>query len=386
MRIISIIFIAALAGALVGGAVGYVEVRNDLDPVNSFPGEAIVSPENADKKLPLAKVDDPHYDFGTMQRGTSKSHEFTIRNVGNAPLKIWKGTASCKCTDFVVPEGSIEPGGTAKVKVEWSAKSDNGPFSQTANVLTDDQLHPSLELRIDGKIMSASGVEPGDFAFDKIPVGESRTAQVYVMAMLQDELTVSEPVLSDPATRDRFDVKIEPVEAKDLPNKEAKRGVRISVTAKPGLPIGRFVEWLSLKTSMPEAEKLEIPISGQIVGDISVRGTGWNEEAGAVKIGSVKSSEGKRTNLSVAVRGESAETTKFEVKSVDPPEMKVTLGAPKKLKEGLVQVPVEIEIPAGTRPMVRLDTSQGEGGKILLSTTHPKIKELAIGVHFAVER
>ena len=96
---------------------------------------------------------------------------------------------------------------------------------------------------------------------------------------------------------------------------------------------------------MPEAEKLEIPISGQIVGDISVRGTGWNEEAGAVKLGSVKSSEGKRTNLSVAVRGENAESTKFEVKSVDPPEMKVTLGEPKKLKDGLVQVPVEIEIP-----------------------------------------
>ena len=67
-------------------------------------------------------------------------------------------------------------------------------------MLTDDQLHPSLELRIDGKIVSASGVEPPDFVFDKIPIGESRTAQVYVMAMLQDELTVSDPQLSDPAT------------------------------------------------------------------------------------------------------------------------------------------------------------------------------------------
>jgi Protein of unknown function (DUF1573) len=386
MRIISIIFVAALIGAVVGGAVGYVEVRRDLDPINEFPGDTIVSPKNANEALQAAKADDPRHDFGTMQRGTSKSHEFTIRNVGTAPLKLRKGTASCKCTDFIVPEDSIAPGATAKVKVVWSAKSDTGPFHQTANVLTDDPLHPSIELTINGEIMSASGVEPGDFSFDKIPVGESRTAQVYVMAMLQDELTVSDPELSDPATRDRFDVKIEPAETKDLPNKAAKRGVRISVTAKPGLPIGRFAEWLSLKTSMPEAEKLEIPISGQIVGDISVRGTGWNEEAGAVKVGSVKSGEGKRTNLSVAIRGESAESTKFEVKSVDPPEMKVTLGEPKKLKEGLVQVPVEIEIPLGTRPMVRLDTSQGEAGKILLSTTHPKIKELAIGVHFAVER
>ena len=41
---------------------------------------------------------------------------------------------------------------------------------------------------VDGKIMSASGVEPPDLLFDKLSVGETKTAQVYVMAMLQDEL------------------------------------------------------------------------------------------------------------------------------------------------------------------------------------------------------
>ena len=51
-----------------------------------------------------------------------------------------------------------------------------------------------------------------------------------------------------------------------------------------------------------------------------------------------------------------------------------------------MQVPIEIEIPPGLRPMVRLDTAQGDRGKIILSTTHPKVKELAIGVHFSVER
>ena len=58
--------------------------------------------------------------------------------------------------------------------------------------------------------------------------------------------------------------------------------------------------------------------------------------------------------------------------------MKVTLGEPKKLKDTLVQVPVEIEIPPGTRPMVHLDTAQGEAARIVFSTTQPKIKELAI--------
>ena len=86
------------------------------------------------------------------------------------------------------------------------------------------------------------------------------------------------------------------------------------------------------------------------------------------------------------VRGENADDVKFEIESVDPPELKVTIGEPKKLKDSLCMCRLDIEIPPGTRPMVRLDTSQGERGKFVLTTTHPKMKELAIGVQFAVER
>jgi hypothetical protein len=386
MRILSLIVVAAFVGSLVGGAVGYVEIRNDLNPPNELPGEMEATAPDASGAVPRAEVAEAHYDFGTMQRGTKKSHEFVIRNVGAAPLKLRAGTTSCKCTLSEVSETPLPPGESTMVKVQWTAKSDNGPFRQTANVLTNDPLHSTLELTVDGRIMSASGVEPAELAFDKIPVGEGRTAQVYVMAMLDDDLQVSEPQLSDAATRDRFDVKIEPVDPKDLPNKAAKRGVRVSVTAKEGLPIGRFTQWLSVKTNLAEAEALEIPVMGQVVGDISVHGTGWVEEQGALKMGSFRSSEGRKEKISVSVRGENAGDVAFKVLSCDPPEMKVTIGEPKKLKDTLVQVPLEIEIPPGTRPMVRLDTAQGEPGKIILSTTHPKIKELSIGVQFAVER
>ena len=59
--------------------------------------------------------------------------------------------------------------------------------------------------------------------FDKIAVGETKSAEVYVMAMLQDDLTVSDPELFSADTRDKFDVKIEPVERDELPNQSAKR-------------------------------------------------------------------------------------------------------------------------------------------------------------------
>jgi hypothetical protein len=386
MRILSTILIAVLVGGVVGGAVAYVQVRNDLDPVTAFPGETEIKLDAKNQKLPRVKIAEPSFKFGAMQRGTTMSHEFEIQNVGEVPLLLKAGATSCKCTLSEVGEAPVPPGGSTKVKLQWSAKSDNGPFRQTATITTNDPLQSSIELSVDGSIMSASGVEPADIAFDKIAVGDSKSAEVYVMAMLQDDLKVSDPVFSDATLRDKFVARIEPVDPKDLPNKSARRGMRVTVTLQPGLPVGRFHQWLSLRTNLTQAESLEIPISGQVVGDINVHGTGWSEERGVLNIGNVKSSEGAHNRLNIVVRGADAPNTTFTIKSVEPSEMKVSLGEPKKLKDTLLQVPLEIEIPAGTRPMVHLDTSQGEPGRIILSTTHPKIKELSVNVLFTVER
>jgi len=387
MRILTTILIAAVVGISVGGAVAYVQVR--IDPEASTPPPGVSdTPQLAESATqgPRVQVDEPHFNFGRMQRGTTKSHEFVIRNVGTAPLRLEVGQTSCKCTLGDVTGKPVPPGESTHVRLEWSAKSDQGPFRQTATVLTNDPLNSRIELTIEGEILAANSVMPPDLMFDKLPVGESKSAEVYVMAMLQDELTVSEAELSDPATLDKFEVRIEPVEREALPSPLAKDGVRITVTAKPGLPIGRFNQWLSLRTNLKDAEKLEIPVVGRVVGDITVHGIGWNEEQGALALGQVKSSEGKRAKVNVVVRGTDAAGVKFAVQSVDPPELKVTIGEPKQLRETLLHVPVEIEVPAGTRPMVRLDTAQGEAGRVVLKTTHPKINELQLGVRFSVER
>jgi hypothetical protein len=258
----------------------------------------------------------------------------------------------------------------------------------TATLFTNDPRQREITLTIDGEIVDASGVHPPDFAFDKVSVGETKTAEVYVMAMLQDELTISSAELSDVEYRDKFDVKVEPVDRDKLPVKTARDGVRITLATKPGLPVGRFSQYLTLTTNLKEGEKLHIPIFGRVVGDISIHGPRgmWLEDQGVLNLGPVESATGKKARLGLVVRGEGAESVKFEVGSLDPAELKVTFGEPTRLSASLARVPVDVEVPAGTPPMVRLGTSQGDEGKIVLTTTHPTMKELALGVRFAVER
>jgi hypothetical protein len=285
-----------------------------------------------------------------------------------------------------VDDTTIPPGGSTHVLLEWKALSDDPAFRQTATLMTHDPLQSQMELTIEGQITESTNVSPPDFMFDKITTGETKSAEVFLMAMLEDELEVSEAKISDPAVADKFDVRIEPVEHDKLPNPAAKKGVKITVTAKPGLPVGRLNQWLSLHTNLADAQTLDIPLIGRVVGDISVHGIDWNEEAGMLSLGKVKSAEGRRGRVNVVVRGPHAGDVKVEVQSVDPPELKTSVGEPKKLTDTLFHFPVEVEVPAGTRPMVRLNTAQGDEARIVLKTTHPVIKELVLGVRFSVER
>jgi hypothetical protein len=372
---------------VVGGAVAYVEVWTDRDAVELPPGDPgnPAAPPSLEK-APRIQVDEPNFNFGSMQLGRTKSHEFVIRNVGNAPLTLTAGKPSCQCTRFELVDETVPPGGSTKGLVEWTAKQERGPFRQTAPLTTNDPLQSRFELTIEGQITEATDFSPSGFYFDKIPFGESKSAEVFVMAMLQDDLQVTAPEMVHADTRDKFDVKIEPAPPDALPNPSARAGVRITVTALPDLPIGLIHQSLSLRTNMPEAEKLEIPVVGRVVGDISVHGTLWVEEQEVLMLGSIKGSQGRKEKVNIVVRGEGAADVTFQVGPVDPSELKVTIGESRRLSDTLLHVPVEIEVPPGTRPMARLDTAQGDAGKITLKTTHPKIKELVLGVRFAVER
>jgi len=392
MRILSLILISALIGSAIGATIAYVEVGSSQQPVVT--PQPLASELNREQKpeqhddtpQPHVEVDEEVYDFGTMQRGTTKSHDFVFKNMGQAPLTLKVGQTSCKCTVGEVAGDSIPPGESVEVHLEWSAKTGMGEFRQTATIETNDPARSQVLLTVEGEVTVATGVSPSDLMFDKLLAGESKSAEVYVMAMLQETLDVGHVELSMVETRDFFEINVEPVEPESLPNPKARAGVRITVTAKPGLPIGRFDQWLVLQTNMPDAEKLEIPLMGRLVGDISIHGRGWSEEQATLRMGRVKSDQGLRLSVNIVVRGEQASDITFEVQTCDPPELQAVLGEPRRLKKTLTHVPMTIEIPAGTRPMARQGTAQSDAAQIVLKTSHPETPKMVLKVLFAVER
>ena len=390
--------LAVVAGALGGATLGYWEARPwELDDLaGAAPAAATPSARNAGDSAPnrgpVALAKETTYEFGNMESGTKKRHSFPIKNDGDAPLKITFLSHTCKCTEVklgdkpVEPNDAIEvsPGGETTVALEWAAKVPPGPFRHGADFSTNDPRLPRLEIKVEGEIVASSTLLPAQFAFGTVRAGDKGRAEVLVLSFLEPEVKLEAPTVVEPKLAEHLTVTTEPVAKADLPDKNAVAGARLVAVYDARAGAGPFGGSIRVGTNLDKAQVLEIPVYGSVKGDVSIFGRGWNEAAGLLRMAPVASAEGGKTRLSVTVRGQQAAVIMLAVAKVEPAELKAALGE-RRTVGAIIQQELTIEIPPGTRPMVRAGENDGGEGQIVLSTTNPLTPEVRLRVNFTVK-
>lgn len=413
MKLFPLIAVSLGAGAAVGAALAYVE-RGDvapglLPPAGENDDLTATAADAADSAAgpaapvgPFAAVDSEVHNFGVMQRGTTKSHEFIFTNEGAAPLTLEVGSTTCKCTLGDVRTKPLAPGESSPVKLEWVAKSGAGEFRQTATVLTNDPRRPAIDLSVEGTIVDAAGLQPNELLLGKMKADEVGTASVYLATYdTRPDSPPLEASVSLPDTTpmaDRYEFSVERVAGEDVPLDQATSGVKITVKAGPGLPIGYVTEWVEVQTNLDEegatgaAEgmKLQVPLLAQVEGDISLHGAGWSKERGLLNLGKVAASGGKAAKLRISFKGDHASTTRATLGSVDPDWLEIELGEPKRVRDGVFHQPMTVRIPPGRSPEVRSGAGAENGGvgdgdaRLRLEIDHPTTSELDVKVRFVI--
>lgn len=386
---------AATIGVAAGAALGYWEakpwtVRGGKVSAKSNPtaGEANDKPASAAQ----ASIDETTFNFDKMESGTTQNHTFEIKNTGNSPLDLEFVSHTCKCTTVELDGNPVEPGASATVKpgesakvlLEWAAKVPAGPFRHGATFTTNDPQRSRLELMVEGDIVESTTLEPSLLSFGNVNVGAEGKAEMLVMAFLEPEVIIESFEITDPKLAEQIEVKIEPVEKSALPE-NAQAAAKVVATFKPKGTIGPFGGSLKMKTNLKQAPSIEVPIYGSVKGDISIAGAGWVEATGTLRIAPTKSAVGSSTRLNLSVRGGHAQSTELKVASVTPDELKASLGEPKVIRDNFVQIPLTVDIPPGSRPIVMMGEDQGGEGEIILSTTHPETPEVRLKVVFMVK-
>lgn len=386
MKSLMKLFVFSILGGLaLGVAVACVEVRPWAvltEIPETTPG---TSPLVVESGRPEADLPETNFQFGKMERGSTMSHAFKIRNVGNRPLLVEVTSTTCKCTVGDLELSKIPPNEETEVLVEWTAKTTAGPFRHGATLSTNDPRNSRIELTVEGDVVESMSIIPAELIFGNVMVEESSEARVFVSSNIQQDVKVLSYKFSDEKLAEQFDVQITPVEPGDLPYPEAVGGVKVTATYRGGTTIGRFYGWLELTTNLESSPKLNVLVTGSIVGDISIFGPGWVPRLGLLRIGSVRSGKGKQVRLNLAIRGDLAQTTELEVASVDPPELKATLGESRLINDQMVHMPLIVELPKGTPPIVRTGEPASTDAKIILKSNNPRASEIQMRVQFIVE-
>lgn len=381
MRLTLLIPAALVLGAVSGIGVAYWEYGG-----SSGAASAASTAAATEGPQPAAVAEEATYSFGSIELGGKMSHNFTVANKGDAPLKLTKGESTCKCTEFRLEDSTIPPGGTGSVALEWKGEGEIGPFRQTATIITNDPKQPKLQLTVEGELTEAVTLEPTELVLSTLPAREPVSGAVRIYALHSDHLEITSHRFESETGSQQFEVTFEPLDAEQLAGHKAKSGVLAKVTSKPTLPLGPIRQKILLETNLANRPKLEFSITGTVVSDVSIIGPDFSTANSMLKLGLVKSREGAKRTLRLVTRGAHRKDIKFMVVSKTPEFLEVTFGDMIEVNQGLVtQVPVTISVPQGSPPANHLGTALGKIGEVVIETNHPDLSKVPIKVHFAVE-
>lgn len=96
----------------------------------SFFSLAVVAQTKVDA---VAKMNTEKYDFGKIKQGEPVTYSFEIKNISDKPLVVENSWASCGCTTPERIAEPIQPGATAKLKVQYNAAA-VAPFTKDVNI------------------------------------------------------------------------------------------------------------------------------------------------------------------------------------------------------------------------------------------------------------
>lgn len=384
-----VIIVSGLAGAALGVGITWADFGNAPPLETASAAEAPITADDQ-RHQPELVLNQTFHDFGPIQRDTTVSHAFRFTNVGTGALTLKAGSTTCTaCTIAELSKTRVAPGQTAEVVVQYTASAHKPNFKQIATVLTNDPRRPRVELNISGTVTSEFRLLPPQIVMSNVSASQPTTESLRILCFLSDQVRVVEHAFTGSESPSLFEATFEPLGPDELAEEEAKSGVRMLVTVKPGLPLGPFRQTIRLTVATGSDDKrteMVVAIKGAVVSDLSLVGPGWHKASGILTIGNVASDQGAKRSLRLLVHGETRRDVEIEPVKLDPPWLRVTLGKPAELNESVMQIPLTIEIPPGRPPAIFLGTDQGKLGEIVLGVkNHPDAKQIRMRVKFVIE-
>jgi hypothetical protein len=380
----------ALTAFVLGSALGWIATRAEFAkeslPLDEVRAAASGSTGESKKVGPKAVVvNGARYDFGTIDRFASDSHEFEILNGGDQPLTLKIGKSTCKCTKFATEKDALDPGEKTKVKLEWTVKTGDPMFEQSAELITNDPSNNPVQLTIHGSVVDTLRPDRPQLSLGDVSANEPQTFRMRVHTYRDHDLAIDKHEWLGTEGVDHLEVSFVPLTPEQVAQeKGAYSGVEVVLVIQPGLPLGRLAQTLRLTTNLPNRDPVEIPVMGTIVSDITLVGGNVSADQLRVNMGTLDHGAQHTKTVFLVVKGPFREQTTLQIESVTPAqEIEARLGEPIGDNPKVIRYPLSLVISASAVPVVR--NSDETFAQIKLAITHPQVKEMTIRVRYVLK-
>ena len=388
----SALLVSCIVGALLGWGIAYGflsvnawQLEYETQSYEILAESAFAHVTNPNAKASIEET--THY-FGVMDVKASGSHDFFIKNVGTEDLILKVDRTTCSCTGIDITPMRVPPGKSAKCLLRYNAEQAMiGKFSQGGIVMTNDPDNREIRLIVEGVFTNPVVVQPTSVNLSRVPTGASKTVAIRFYGFENEPLVISAPTWED---REHFDFQWETAQISESDEADAylsaaKSVVAGTLTLKPGLPVGPIQEWFQVKTNFASQSSTSFRVSGQIVGNVSISGQGYNREKEFVEMGNTVSGKSISRGLLIEFSGLSAPSATVQVQTVEPAWIRTNLSQLLDVSQRRI-FSLTIEIPDNAPTGSYVFGGDGRQAYITLETNDENMPILRIPLQFVVGR
>jgi hypothetical protein len=200
-----------------------------------------------------------YHDFGTLEQEKTLKHVYRFSNTGGERLVISRLRSTCGCMAALLSDKEIPPGGSGQVELTFKSGHRRGPQKFRAYVTSNDPDEPIVGITLAGKVKADVVISPRMLRFDDVQKGMGAMQRIII---LEGEHRIKIA---------RVDFSSKYLFGQTFPFRlENNAGYELVVALSPEAPAGALDEKVTILIEEPRKEKIEIPVRGNVAGQIAV--------------------------------------------------------------------------------------------------------------------
>jgi len=137
-------------------------------------------------------------DLGKLWIGEERTHGFSVKNDGDAPLTFGEVRSSCGCLLADFDHADVKPGEAREIAVKFAADKSLGVVEKELRVATNDPATPWLAFTLAADVSALYVFTPPAAVWKELVLGEPATQQVQIAVADGAAVRFGAPQLDEP--------------------------------------------------------------------------------------------------------------------------------------------------------------------------------------------